>query len=474
MTRARAGAAERGDLPADAPRDRLSRSRAASSGTRPFRWRPSSALPAARSRRRASSPRGQRRTPSPPDPEQWSVVAPAPEVKAAVAARPQAAQSSAANAREARPASAPADHGTGNANVPKAPKGQKAPDASPIEAHRPPAEAPAAHRPEPPHQPIRAGPRRPPPSDAEAEAAATGGASAPRAGRAAGRASCGCAAPGRVESAAGKLQAQGKFRRGEAGRAVAPGARRAWSAAPSGRTGSEAQGKPPEGPEGKKARKGQEARRREALTGFDHEDQAAVPEARAEGVRKGPFPRVSARHDHARGVRRLCVAGVRRDLQRGQEDPEGAGIATALRLPQLPPARAVPAFRAGGRGRRVRVVPGKVLGDARLPLRGQDSDRRGPTVPPCRRRRPGPFSLSARNERPYARRASPGRPAWRRSQRCRRGACFFHQLHPPRELSSAWRPCSRRSRRPRGPVEFEIPHMLCHDQRAKAQRRFPC
>ena len=85
-------------------------------------------------------------------PKQWSVVAPAHEVKAAVAARPQAAQSSSAPAREARPAGAPADHGNGNANVPKAPKGQKAPDASPIEAHRPPAEAPAAHRPEPAHQ----------------------------------------------------------------------------------------------------------------------------------------------------------------------------------------------------------------------------------------------------------------------------------------------------------------------------------
>ncbi len=76
-------------------------------------------------------------------PAQWSVVAPAREVKAAVAARPQTA-----TARNA-----PVDHGTGS--VPKAPDAQKerkAPDASPIEAHRPPAEAPAAHRPEPPHQ----------------------------------------------------------------------------------------------------------------------------------------------------------------------------------------------------------------------------------------------------------------------------------------------------------------------------------
>jgi hypothetical protein len=72
-------------------------------------------------------------------PAQWSVVAPAREVKAAVAARPQAAVAH----------NAPADHANGNANPPKA---QKAPDASPIEAHRPPAEAPAAHRPESPQQ----------------------------------------------------------------------------------------------------------------------------------------------------------------------------------------------------------------------------------------------------------------------------------------------------------------------------------
>ncbi len=96
---------------------------------------------------------------------QWSVVAPAHEVKAVVAARPQAAQSSEANARQARPASAPADHGTGNANVPKAPKGQKARDASPIEAHRPPPEAPAAHRSEPPHH---ADPGRPAEASAKA------------------------------------------------------------------------------------------------------------------------------------------------------------------------------------------------------------------------------------------------------------------------------------------------------------------
>ena len=95
-------------------------------------------------------------------PAHWSVVAPAREVKAAVAARPQAAQSSTIASREPRPASAPADHGTGNANAPKA--APKPSDASPIEAHRPPAAAPAAHRPEQPHQ---ADPGRPAESSAK-------------------------------------------------------------------------------------------------------------------------------------------------------------------------------------------------------------------------------------------------------------------------------------------------------------------
>ena len=73
-------------------------------------------------------------------PANFSVVAPPREVKAAVAARPQTA-----SARNA-----PADHGNGNA--------KKSPEASTIETHRPSAEAPAAHRPEPPNQ---AAPARP-------------------------------------------------------------------------------------------------------------------------------------------------------------------------------------------------------------------------------------------------------------------------------------------------------------------------
>jgi hypothetical protein len=93
-------------------------------------------------------------------PAKWSVVAPAREVKAAVAARPQQVPGSSATAREAKPASAPADRGTGNPNVPKGERAQnapKAPEASPIDTRRPPSEAPAAHRPEPPHQadPVR-------------------------------------------------------------------------------------------------------------------------------------------------------------------------------------------------------------------------------------------------------------------------------------------------------------------------------
>jgi hypothetical protein len=94
-------------------------------------------------------------------PAKWSVVAPAREVKAAVAARPQAAPGSSEASREAKLANAPADHGNENAN---APRKQKAPDASPLEAHRPQAEAPADRRPASPPQ---AAPGRPAEADAK-------------------------------------------------------------------------------------------------------------------------------------------------------------------------------------------------------------------------------------------------------------------------------------------------------------------
>lgn len=93
-------------------------------------------------------------------PAQWSVVAPAREVKAAVAARPQTA-----TARNA-----PAEHGNANANVPKAPNSQKerkAPDASPIEAHRPP---PAAQHPSEPGRPAEASKQAQKPNHQPAEA----------------------------------------------------------------------------------------------------------------------------------------------------------------------------------------------------------------------------------------------------------------------------------------------------------------
>jgi hypothetical protein len=79
-----------------------------------------------------------------------AVVAPAREVKAAVAARPQAVPRATESSKEQKQhPNAPADHQAGSANVPKAPK---APDSSPVESHRQPAEAPAAHQQAPPRQ----------------------------------------------------------------------------------------------------------------------------------------------------------------------------------------------------------------------------------------------------------------------------------------------------------------------------------
>ena len=195
-------------------------------------------------------------------PAQWSVVAPPREVKAAVAARPQAAIAR----------NAPADHATGNANAPKA---QKAPDASPIEAHRPPAEAPAAHRPEPQAEPARPAESstkpmkkpKPQPADEKPETQAHRAPAEPPAARHAD--SPQQAEPNRPPT---QLEAQAALRRREAGRGVGPrpgrSARRASPAAPSGRTGPEAQGQHLEGEAGGKRQEARrsEARRREALT----------------------------------------------------------------------------------------------------------------------------------------------------------------------------------------------------------------
>jgi hypothetical protein len=73
-------------------------------------------------------------------------VAPAREVKAAVAARPQAASRPLESSLEEKQAKAPVDRESGNA------KTTKAHGAPPSESHRQAAEAPAAHRQEPPRQ----------------------------------------------------------------------------------------------------------------------------------------------------------------------------------------------------------------------------------------------------------------------------------------------------------------------------------
>jgi hypothetical protein len=73
-----------------------------------------------------------------------AVVAPAREVKAAVAARPQAAPGSPGSHQEAKHTNAPVDRESASARAPKGPA------APPMESHRQPAEAPAAHQQAPP------------------------------------------------------------------------------------------------------------------------------------------------------------------------------------------------------------------------------------------------------------------------------------------------------------------------------------
>jgi hypothetical protein len=76
-----------------------------------------------------------------------AVVAPAQEVKAAVAARPQAVSRSPEPSREQEHTQVPVDREPTSARAPKAP------DASPMESHRPPVEAPSERVQEPPRQP---------------------------------------------------------------------------------------------------------------------------------------------------------------------------------------------------------------------------------------------------------------------------------------------------------------------------------
>ncbi len=66
------------------------------------------------------------------------------------------------------------------------------------------------------------------------------------------------------------------------------------------------------------------------------ENPTTSDEARGEGVGKRPHPRVTVRQDHAGGLRRLRLAGVRPDIPYGQEDPENDGHDAPLRLQELP------------------------------------------------------------------------------------------------------------------------------------------
>ncbi len=77
--------------------------------------------------------------------EHFAVVAPAPEVKAAVAARPQAVSHAPESSKEQKHATAPVERQSESAKAPK--------NAPPVEAHRQPAEAPAAHQQAPPPRP---------------------------------------------------------------------------------------------------------------------------------------------------------------------------------------------------------------------------------------------------------------------------------------------------------------------------------
>ena len=115
--------------------------------------------------------------------------------------------------------------------------------------------------------------------------------------------------------------------------------------------------------------------KRHAGPGWSHGEKSATdPKTRAKGVGERPLSRFAARANHARGLRRLRFTRVRADVPHGQEDPEEDGHESALRLPKLPAGRAIPAVRGSGRGRRVRVLAGQVLGNARFHVRRQSAD----------------------------------------------------------------------------------------------------
>ncbi len=222
-----------------------------------------------------------------------------------------------------------------------------------------------------------------------------------------------------------------------------------------------------------------QAERSHAGHGWSHgENQATNPTTRAESLGERPRPRLAAREDHAGGIRRLRVAGVRADVPHGQEDPERDGHAPALRLPQLPPARAIPALRGGGRGRGVRVLAGQVLGNARLPVRKPGCDGRTSARPGAPRRPAwtsfGSGARCAPTSTPRRSGASGREASAAESRRRRPSSSTPSGTRAP----SAWRPCSRHSRPPRVMSRIGLKtrslRIASHEESAKAHRRFPC
>jgi hypothetical protein len=218
---------------------------------------------------------------------------------------------------------------------------------------------------------------------------------------------------------------------------------------------------------------------REVRPGLDGhgEKSATEPKTRAESVGEGPLSRLPARQNHARGLRRLRFPGVRADVPDGQEDPEEDGHESALRLPKLPPTRAIPALRGSGRGRRVRVLAGQVLADARRHFRKR-SQRRDPRRSTRGGGRPGPLSVPARDARARPLREAPRHPGRSRAQRSGFGAGLLHQLHPVRELLRPGDAARGRPGRLAGERRIEWrrdpDQKSSQESRAEAHWRFPC
>ena len=170
------------------------------------------------------------------------------------------------------------------------------------------------------------------------------------------------------------------------------------------------------------------------LDGQTVKSQRQHSKTRAKGVGERPFSRFAARENHARGLRRLRFPGVRADVPHGQEDPEKDGHESPLRLPKLPPTRAI-----SGTPRRRRRPPSAPprrasSGKCTTPCSRAEPTEKIRRRPTRRGGRPGPLPVPARDARARPLREDPGHPGGSRAQRSRVGAGLLHQLHPAREL----------------------------------------